>query len=88
MVRIKLGKSLRITFLQLVCNPDFIELSRYVTGSKVDLRRVMELVKKINQNIESRYLRIVVKKAVPWDSETDYRLILARSTRKLETKNP
>jgi hypothetical protein len=85
MVRIKLGKSLRITSLQLVCNPDFIELSRYVTGGKVDLKRVMELVKKINQNIESQCLRIVVKKAVPWDSEADYRLILTRSTRKSET---
>ena len=88
MVRIKLGKSLRITSLQLVCNPDFIELSRYVTGGKVDLRRVMELVKKINQNVEAQCLCIVVKRAVPWDSEADYRLILTKSTRKLETKNP
>jgi hypothetical protein len=76
MVRVELGKSLRAVDLGLLLSLSFRELLNYISGGDADLSEVKRLVGTVNEEFKMRNLHIQVRRAAPWDSKADYRLVL------------
>ncbi len=76
MVRVRLGKSLRIVNWDLLRFPSFHKLLNYISNNDVDLIEVKRLLEEVNRDLRGRGLHIQIRKAAPWDRKADYRLIL------------
>jgi hypothetical protein len=85
MVRVWLGRSLRVVTLELLNTPGFMELVKYIANRDVDIEELRIQIDKINKSLAWRGMRIQIKRAHPLDKKADYRLVLVKTKKDVST---
>ena len=73
MSRILLSRSLRLLDI-----PELSVLLPYIGVDDVDVDKVREIIRRVNRDLAGKGLELRLRKALPWDSKADYRIVVYR----------